>query len=90
MEVFGLNELRIGCIHRWSRTDEAFVIFHADDKMVSAALPLPAGRWEKELDNRDASWDGAGSSIPCSLESSGDVRMELLPYSFLLLLKNRI
>jgi maltooligosyltrehalose trehalohydrolase len=90
MDVLGLNSLRIGCIHRWSRTDEAFVIFHADDKMVSAALPLPAGRWEKELDNREASWDGTGSSIPCSLQSSGDVRMELLPYSFLLLLKNRI
>jgi maltooligosyltrehalose trehalohydrolase len=89
MEVIGLNELRIGCIHRWSRSDEAFVIFHADDKRVAAAIPLPAGRWEKELDSRDASWGATGSSIPRIFESSGDVRMELLPYSFLLFLKNR-
>jgi len=89
MEVLGLNSLRIGCIHRWSRTDEAFVIFHADDKVVSTALPLPAGRWEKKLDSRDASWGGAGSGIPWSFESTGDLRMELVPYSFLLLLKNR-
>jgi maltooligosyltrehalose trehalohydrolase len=89
MEVLGLNRLRIGCLHYWSRDEAAFLIFHADDKVVSAAVPVPAGRWEKELDSRDACWGGAGSSIPCSFESSGDVRMELLPYSFLLL-KNRI
>jgi maltooligosyltrehalose trehalohydrolase len=90
MEVFGLNELRIGCLHHWSRDEEAFVIFHADDKVVSAAIPLPAGRWVKELDSRDARWGGTRSSVPCSFESAGDVRMELLPFSFLLLLKNRI
>jgi maltooligosyltrehalose trehalohydrolase len=89
MDVLGLNSMRIGCIHRWSRTDEAFVIFHADDKVVSTAIPLPAGRWEKELDSCDAAWGGTGSSIPRTFESSGDVRMELIPYSFLLLLKNR-
>ena len=90
MKVFGLNRLRIGCLHHWSPDEEAFVIFHADDKVVSAAIPLPAGRWDKELDSRDAGWGGAGSGIPCSFESSGDVRMEILPYSLLLLLKNRI
>ena len=66
------------------------MIFHADDKAVSAAIPLPAGRWVKELDSGDAGWGGPGSGIPGSVESSGDVRMELLPYSLLLLLKNRI
>ncbi|MBI5582058.1 MAG: malto-oligosyltrehalose trehalohydrolase [Deltaproteobacteria bacterium] len=89
MEVIGLSKQRIGCIHRWSPAEEAFVIFHADDKAVSAAIPLPAGRWSKELDSRDTRWGGTGSSIPCSLESSGEFQMELLPYSFLLLLKNR-
>jgi maltooligosyltrehalose trehalohydrolase len=58
MEVFGLNKLCIGCLHHWSRDEEAFVIFHADDKVVSAAIPLPAGRWGKELDSRDARWVG--------------------------------
>jgi len=87
MEVFGWNRLRIGCLHRRSRDEEAFVIFHADDKAVTAAIPLPEGRWAKELDSGDAGWGGTGSRIPCSVESSGDVRMELLPYSLLLLLK---
>jgi maltooligosyltrehalose trehalohydrolase len=75
MEVIGLSKQRIGCIHRWSLTEEAFVIFHADDKVVSAAIPLPAGRWSKQLDSRDSRWGGTGSRIPCSFESSGDVRM---------------
>jgi len=90
MEVLGLNRLRIICLHHRSRDEEAFVIFHADDKVVSTAIPLPAGRWVKELDSRDAGWGGTGSGIPCRFESSGDVRMELLPYSLLLLLKNKI
>jgi maltooligosyltrehalose trehalohydrolase len=90
MQVVGLTRLRIGCLHHWSRDEEAFVIFHAGDKTVSAAIPLPAGRWDKQLDSGDAGWGGPGSSIPSSVESSGDVRMEILPYSLLLLLKNRI
>ena len=85
-----MNQLRIGCIHRWSLADEALVIFHADDKVVSAGIPLPVGRWATELDSCDTCWGGTGSSIPRSFESSGDVWLELLPYSFLLLLKNRI
>ncbi len=88
MDVIGLSRLRIGCIHRWSRTEEAFVIFHADDKVVSPVIPLPAGRWDKQLDSGDASWGGPGSRVPSSVESSGEVRMELLPYRLLLLLKS--
>ncbi len=90
MEVVGLTRMRIGCLHHWSRDEEAFVIFHAGDKTVSAAIPLPAGRWVKELDSGDTGWGGTGSGIPSSVESSGDVRMEILPYSLLLLLKNRV
>jgi hypothetical protein len=90
MHVVGLTRLRIGCLHHWSREEEAFVIFHADDKEVSATIPLPAGRWDKQLDSGDAGWGGPGSRIPSSVESSGEVRMEMLPYRLLLLLKNRI
>jgi maltooligosyltrehalose trehalohydrolase len=88
MDVTGLSRLRIGCIHRWSRTEETFVIFHAEDQVVSAAVPLPAGRWDKQLDSGDAGWGGPGSRIPGSVESSGEVRMELFPYRLLLLLKH--
>ncbi|HSM89880.1 MAG TPA: hypothetical protein VLT56_07640, partial [Desulfobacterales bacterium] len=87
MDVIGLSRLRIGCIHRWSRTEEAFVIFHAEDQVVSAAIPLPAGRWDKQLDSGDAGWGGPGSRIPGNVESSGEVRMELFPYHLLLWLK---
>ena len=66
------------------------MIFHSDDRVVSAVIPLPAGQWSKKLDSHYACWGGAGNSIPCNFESCGDVRMEVLPYSLLLLLINRI
>jgi hypothetical protein len=81
--------LCIACLHYWSRTVEAFVIFHADDKMVPAAIPLPAGRWEKELNSRDASWgDREQHSLQFRIlrrRPDGG-----FPYSLLLLLINRI
>ncbi len=89
MDVTGVSRLRVGCIHRRSRTEEAFVVFHADDQTVSAAIPLPRGRWDTQLDSGDVSWGGPGRSIPGSVESSGEVRMELSPYRLLLLLKRR-
>ena len=88
MNVFGWHRLRIGGFHRWSAGDEAFVAFHAEDKTISTPLPLPPGRWVKELDSGDAGWGGTGSHIPFNLESTGEVRVEFPPYGFLLFLRH--
>ena len=91
MEVFGWNQTAHRLHPPLEPGDEAFVIFHADDKAVSTALPLPPGRWVKELDSGAAGWGGTGSRHSLQLRihpaTSG---WNFSPYSFLLLLKNRI
>jgi maltooligosyltrehalose trehalohydrolase len=82
-EVFRVGTRRIGGIRRWSETEELCIFFYTGASPVSAAVPLPAGRWEKRLDSTDVEWGGPGSAIAPTVDSGGDVVLELAPYAFL-------
>jgi maltooligosyltrehalose trehalohydrolase len=66
-------------VQRWAGEDEVGVIFHFGKSPVTLALPLPAGRWRKVLDSSEERWYGAGSSVPPTVWSEGEVSLTLPP-----------
>jgi maltooligosyltrehalose trehalohydrolase len=76
-------------VRRWKGRQEWAVAFHFGKKKASHAVPLPKGRWTKELDSSDARWLGPGSLIPEEIGSDHEVRLELQPESFLILKREK-
>jgi len=87
MEVFRVGRQRIGGIRSWSDTENVCIVFHAGETPVSALIPLPAGRWKKEIDSTEDRWGGSGSALAGTINSEGEVVMELSPYAFFVLSK---
>jgi maltooligosyltrehalose trehalohydrolase len=87
LEVLRAGGRRIGCIRRWSDTEESVIVFHAGEAPVQATVRLPEGRWEKVLDSAEDQWGGPGSGIPDAVASEGEAVMKLSPYAFLVLSK---
>jgi maltooligosyltrehalose trehalohydrolase len=75
-------------MHRWHEASHALVIFHFGNDVASAAVPIPSGRWRTILDSSDSKWGEGGSVVPKSLESTGEVALELQPNSALLLVSD--
>ncbi len=88
VEIFRVGRLRIGGIRRWSDTEDNCIVFCAHETPVSARIPLSAGIWGKWVDSEDAAWGGAGSVLPDTIHSEGEVEMELSPYTFIVLSKH--
>lgn len=80
--VFRVGRRRIGGMLRQCDTGEVLIIFYADPAPTSAAIPLPAGGWHKELDSADECWGGPGSAVASRLESDGEAMIQLAPYAF--------
>jgi maltooligosyltrehalose trehalohydrolase len=85
LEVFRVGGRRIGGIRRWTDTEEVCIVFHAGEAPVSAPVPLPAGRWKKRVDSTEVEWGGSGSTLTDTIDSQGEVVMDLSPYAFLVL-----
>ena len=81
-EVFRVGGRRIGGIRRWTAAEEVCIVFHAGTEPISAPVPLPAGRWKKLLDSAEVEWGGSGSTLSDTIDSEGEVLMELSPYAF--------
>ena len=71
-------------VQRWAGEDEVGVIFHFGKSPVTLALPLPAGRWRKVLDSSEERWYGAGSDVPPTVWSEGEVSLTLPPQAVVL------
>jgi hypothetical protein len=48
-------------------------------------VSLPKGRWEKLLDSTEIQWGGPGSAVADTIDSEGEVEMELAPFAFVVL-----
>jgi maltooligosyltrehalose trehalohydrolase len=68
---------------RWSGSDETAGVFHFGDRSARVELPVPVGRWKKELHSGDLRWGGE-HNLPDWLESSGRPVLELGPKAFVL------
>ena len=86
-EVFRVKRLRIGGIHCRSGKEEICIVFYAGSTPVSARVPLPAGRWKKQIDSAESRWGGSGSTLSAWIDSEGEVLMALPPYAFFMFSK---
>jgi maltooligosyltrehalose trehalohydrolase len=84
MEVTGYESQRVVFVRRWSGDDEVFTVFQFADIQVSVTLPVPEGRWRRQLDSSDERWQGSGSSLPDEMKSAGEVTLRLPRKAFAL------
>jgi maltooligosyltrehalose trehalohydrolase len=85
LSAIPLEKENVLCILRGTGEDRTAAICHFGGSVVSAAIPLPAGRWAKLLDSSDSRWGGAGSAVPGTVVSHGTVAVSLCPWAFVLL-----
>jgi maltooligosyltrehalose trehalohydrolase len=85
MEVLGYEQERVLFVRRWNANEEVVLVFHFGLGTTSVALPLPPGRWYKQLDSAEQRWQGSGSPVPVELLSAGEALLTLSPSMFVLL-----
>jgi maltooligosyltrehalose trehalohydrolase len=66
-------------LRRWSGEHHICAFFHFGDSPLTRDLPLPPGPWRKLLDSGEARWYGAGSIVPPTIRSEGEVSLTLPP-----------
>jgi maltooligosyltrehalose trehalohydrolase len=89
MDVLGYEREKVLILRRWNAEDEVFVVFHFSQTRTEAVIPLPPGRWQKQLDSAEERWKGPGSSVPSDLFSDGEVTLTLTPHAFMLFTRNK-
>jgi maltooligosyltrehalose trehalohydrolase len=84
MEVVAFRDQKVLFVNRWDASSRVFAAFHFSGESTELTVPIPLGRWHKQLDSADERWAGKGSQTPASLESPREARLTLRPWSFLL------
>jgi maltooligosyltrehalose trehalohydrolase len=87
LEVGSHEKEQVLFLHRWKDNSDVFAVFSLSDSPATVVLPLPEGRWRKQLDSADRQWNGGGSSSPDMVSSQGETKLMLSPKSFLLLIE---
>jgi len=64
------------------RDRRAWFLFSFSSEAAELTIPVPPGTWHRFLSSTDTAWSGPGDTLPAVLESTGDVRLSLEPYSF--------
>jgi maltooligosyltrehalose trehalohydrolase len=87
--VTGLEEEKVLLWRRWSEEQQAAAVFHFGKQARSSSLPLPEGRWRKQLDSADTAWGGPGSTVSSEVVSQGKVSLSLPGESCVLFMRER-
>jgi maltooligosyltrehalose trehalohydrolase len=69
---------------RWVGEAKICALFHFGWSSVSRDFPLPPGFWRKILDSGEERWYGAGSIVPPTMLSEGEVSLTLPPQAVVL------
>jgi maltooligosyltrehalose trehalohydrolase len=89
MDVVAMEREKTLIVRRWKGLEEWAMVYHFAKEKSSRAVPLPEGRWRKQLDSADARWLGPGSLIQEEIGSGEEVHLELQPESFLVLKRDK-
>jgi maltooligosyltrehalose trehalohydrolase len=87
IDTKGFEEHKLLLIHRWQEDSEVITVFNLNDNQASVTLPVPMGRWHKNLDSAEEPWHGNGSTIPELIETKGEVTLTFSPLTFALFMK---
>jgi hypothetical protein len=66
-------------VQRRAGEHQACLICSLGDNETVLSLPLPPGRWRKQLDTAAARWFGSGQEAPEILNSIGEVEFTVSP-----------
>lgn len=83
LEVAASAEQRVLLVRRWNSSGAVIIVSHFDRNSTELPLPIASGQWNKMLDSADQQWAGKGSGAPSHIESQGEVRFILDPWTFL-------
>jgi maltooligosyltrehalose trehalohydrolase len=83
LEVSSFDDKRLLFVKRWDASSRVFLAFHFNNKTAELTLPIPPGPWQKKLDSAEQRWDGQGTQTPTIIESDGEMRLALSPWTFL-------
>jgi maltooligosyltrehalose trehalohydrolase len=85
MEVAEIAAAKVLALRRWAGAHEVLCLFNFGDAQRSVSIPLLHAACRKLLDSADPEWGGGGSSAAGELPAgSGDTRVTLAPWSFVL------
>jgi maltooligosyltrehalose trehalohydrolase len=84
-EVAEIAAAKVLVLRRWAGADEVLCLFNFGDAQRSVSIPLRHAACRKLLDSADERWGGGGSLAGEVLPAgSGDTRVTLAPWSFVL------
>ena len=89
LEVTGLDKEKVLWWRRWNDEQQVAAVCHFGKQARSLSLPLPEGRWRKQLDSADSIWDGPGSTVSSEVVSQGKVPLNLPAESCVLFMRER-
>jgi maltooligosyltrehalose trehalohydrolase len=70
---------KILLLRRGAGSEQVCVLFNFSPAAVTRDLPLPRGSWRKLLDSGEPRWYGAGSTVPPTIFSEGEISLTLPP-----------
>jgi maltooligosyltrehalose trehalohydrolase len=85
LEVTAFADQKVLLAKRWDDASQVFIVHHFDQAPTDLELAIPPGRWSRILDSDDERWGGKASPTGGVFQSSGDVRLFLGPFAFLVL-----
>ncbi|MCC7447191.1 MAG: malto-oligosyltrehalose trehalohydrolase [Anaerolineae bacterium] len=90
MEIVAYEKPMVLFVRRWSADAEAFMAFNFADEGTTICLPVPTGRWRRQIDSTDTRWRAgipAGAyaePAPDLLLSEGELTLPLSQNAFIL------
>jgi maltooligosyltrehalose trehalohydrolase len=62
----------------------AWIAFSFSDTIQTATLPVTGGSWQRLLSSAEREWSGPGSRAPARIDSTGEVTLEIEPFSLMI------
>ena len=77
LEAVALSGAKALFVRRWNEDSEVFAILHFGATAEECVVPVPPGRWRKELDSAETRWHGSGDGLPAVMDVTGHVALRL-------------
>ncbi len=90
LELAAMENEQVLFVRRRHCDDEVNIVFSFNNEAVTVSLPVPEGHWGKILDTAEEQWLGSGSTVPVNFESSGEIKIVLLPKTCVLFRKIKV
>jgi maltooligosyltrehalose trehalohydrolase len=85
MEIKAIEGSQVLSVLRRYEDDRTCSLFNFGNRPVRVKIFIENGYWEKLLDSSSDEWNGPGSSMPESIQSTGsEISLELNSHSFVL------